>query len=185
MVEVQVNLPGSPDFDPSKPWVFKFRKDDGCIACDVFIYVDDIRVTGRNRDEAWKACRRVYSKLNYLGVQDAARKRRDASQTPGAWAGSVIYATDEDVVILVTCEKWDKGITQLSELSGLLDQKRIKRKRHQEIRGFLDSIANTYPIIKFYLMGFHLTIDGWRKDRKSEGWKTAHCDVDEEGRMDE
>jgi hypothetical protein len=45
--EVQVNLPGSPGYGPSKPWLFKFRKDDGCIACNVLVYINDLRVTIR------------------------------------------------------------------------------------------------------------------------------------------
>jgi len=177
--EAVTNLPGSDDYDPSKPWIFKLRKNDGCLACDVFIYVDDLRVTGCTRLEAWKACRKVCSTLNHLGIQDAARKRRDSSQTAGAWAGSVVYTTSEDVVVLVTTEKWNKGKSQLSEMSALVNNNLVSRKRLQEVRGFLNYIANTYPIIKSYLMGFHLTIDGWRKDRNKEGWKNLQYEFEE------
>lgn len=41
---VRLNLPGSKDYDPAMPWVSKVRLDDGHVACDLFIYVDDGRV---------------------------------------------------------------------------------------------------------------------------------------------
>jgi hypothetical protein len=44
--EVVLNLPGSDDYDPSKPWVTKYRMEDGRIAADLFIVVDDLRPTG-------------------------------------------------------------------------------------------------------------------------------------------
>ena len=76
------NLPGSDNYDPTKPWVFKTR-EDGVIACDIFIYVNDLRVTGANKREAWQACCRATSVLCYLGIQDTPRKRRDLSNVAG------------------------------------------------------------------------------------------------------
>ena len=42
---VRLNLPGSKDYDPSLPWVSKVRLD-GLVACEVYFYVDDGRITG-------------------------------------------------------------------------------------------------------------------------------------------
>ena len=39
---VRLNLPGMKIYDPTLPWVFKYRKD-GSIAADIFIYIDDRR----------------------------------------------------------------------------------------------------------------------------------------------
>ena len=47
-----LNLPGMKEYDPSKAWVAKIRYDDGRVACDVFIYVDDLRTVGPTRDES-------------------------------------------------------------------------------------------------------------------------------------
>jgi hypothetical protein len=85
--KVVLNLPGSEDYNPSKPWVYKLRLDDRRIAADLFIFVDDLRPTGPSRKEAWLAAWRAASKLNYLGIQGAPRKRRHSSKNPGAWAG--------------------------------------------------------------------------------------------------
>jgi hypothetical protein len=43
---VRMNLPGSEGYDPSKPWASKIRSEDGNIAADLFIFVDDLRPTG-------------------------------------------------------------------------------------------------------------------------------------------
>ena len=103
-----LNLPGSDTYNPSLPWVCKVRKQDGKVTNDFFIYVDDQRVTGSTRSQAWVACQRVSSIINWLGIQDAPRKRCDSSRTSGAWAGSVVYSTEEDLFALVTEEKWMK-----------------------------------------------------------------------------
>jgi hypothetical protein len=43
---VELNLPGSSSFVPSKPWVSKLKIPERMIACDFFIYVDDVHTTG-------------------------------------------------------------------------------------------------------------------------------------------
>jgi hypothetical protein len=113
---VRLNLPGSNDYDPSKPWVSKIRLEDEQIAADLFILVDDMRPTGPSWKECWLAARRAGSKLNYLGIQDAPRERCDSSKSPGAWAGGVIHTTPEGVFVLISREKWDKAKAQLEEV---------------------------------------------------------------------
>ena len=49
-----LNLPGSEEYDPSKPWVFKVR-EDGHIAVDFCTFVDDARQTAPTKKEAWQA----------------------------------------------------------------------------------------------------------------------------------
>jgi len=105
--KVAMNLPGSSDYDPSLPWVFKCRID-GEIACDLFVYVDDLRPTGPTEEDCWLATRRVGYILNSRGIQDLSRKRRPPTQTPGAWAGSVISTTAEQVRVEVSQDKWLK-----------------------------------------------------------------------------
>jgi hypothetical protein len=85
--KVHMNLPGSPEFNPALPWVSKIRLDDNNIACDIVIFVDDLRVTGPTKDECWKAGQRGAQILNHLGLQDAPHKRRDSSQASGPWSG--------------------------------------------------------------------------------------------------
>jgi hypothetical protein len=105
---IQMNLPGSESYDPSLPWVSNVRLNDGRIAVDQFIYVDDVRLTGSSSRECWQAGQRAASIANTLGIQDAARKRRFSSRKPGAWAGSVVETSDDGVFVTVSQEKWDK-----------------------------------------------------------------------------
>jgi hypothetical protein len=41
----------------------------------------------------------------------------------------------------------------------------------ESVRGSLVYLQRTYPAITPYVKGFHLTIDSWRHDRDSEGWR--------------
>ena len=45
----------------------------------------------KNRWRSLEKTCRLAKGLSYLSLQDAARKRRDGSQKPGAWAGSVCH----------------------------------------------------------------------------------------------
>jgi hypothetical protein len=169
---IEMNLPGSLGYDPTKPWVFKSR-EDGDPAADFALYVDDNRSVGNTREEARLAARRVASVCSYLGIQDASRKRRSASKTPGAWAGTVILTDEDGVYVTVSQEKWEKSramvastLEELEANDGWLDHKALERRR-----GFLLYVTRTYPTMVPYLKGMHLTLDGWRKGRDDEGWK--------------
>ena len=39
--------------------------------------------------------------------------------------------------------------------------------------GFLLYVTRTYPSMVPYLKGIHLTLDSWRPQRDSEGWKDS------------
>ena len=171
---VRLNLPGSPEYRPDLPWVSKVREEDGKVAADKVVFVDDARTSGNGQKEAWQATRRVGSKLTYLGLQDASRKRRRVSSTPGAWAGCVVWTSREQGVFsLVSNEKWDKTKALVAELDEMiqLQQEALDRKRLEEIRGFLVHIGGAYRGINPYLNGLHLTIDGWRPNRDTDGWR--------------
>jgi hypothetical protein len=77
--------PGLSLYDPKLPWVSKVRVSDGEIACDLFIYVDDGRVTAPNKEESRLATRQAASRLSRLGIHGAPRKRRwaDDGREPG------------------------------------------------------------------------------------------------------
>jgi hypothetical protein len=179
--DVRLNLPDSEVYDPSLPWVYKVRRD-GSPAADFFLYVDDNRTTGDSKQEAWLAARKVASVCSYLGIQDAFRKRRQASQTQGAWAGAVVSTDADGVYVSVSQEKWDKSKTvikatkdEMEEIDGWLQRKDLESRR-----GFLLYVTRTYPAMVPYMKRFHLTIDGWHTGRDSEGWKYLSREVREE-----
>lgn len=182
---VRLNLPGTENYDPSLPWVSKVRLDDGKIACDLFIYVDDGRVTAPTKVESAKATRQAAAVLNSLGVQEAARKRRWGSRKAGAWAGLIVQTTDDEVIVMVDPEKWLKTKRYIGDIldelknsgNGKLNRKELERKR-----GFLIYVTRTYPSMVPYLKGMHLTIDGWRRHRDEEGWKLTKKEIRELGK---
>jgi hypothetical protein len=141
--KVRLNLPGSQEYDPELPWVSKVREDGKTLAADAFYFVDDARPTGPSKKEAWQAARKVGSTFSWLGIQDAARKRRDSSQRPGAWAGAVVVATGEGVYLLVSQEKWDKVKVLLTEVIDMweMSKNNMSRKRLEQIRFFLTMCA--------------------------------------------
>jgi hypothetical protein len=159
-VRVRLNLPGSYDYKPGSPWISKVRAG-GRISSDLFTFVDDLRPTGPGRIECWKAARRAASILNWLGIQDAPRKRRDSSQSPGAWSGSVVRITPDGVCVLALEDKWNKAKLMLSEIEEMLEQNpnSLPRKRLEQIRGFLIYVTRTYPYMVPYLIRLHMTID--------------------------
>lgn len=106
---LELNLPGDVSYSPSRPWVSK-RRQDGSLAADIHSYVDDERVTGPTREETWAGSSKLAKLRAYLGLQDAARKRREPSQEPGPWAGVVAHSRlGEPVYKLVTQIRWDKA----------------------------------------------------------------------------
>ena len=78
-------MPGTPEYDPTLPWVAKIRVG-GTLATEFFIYVDDVRIKVLGEDGVWEAIRRISSIADYLGIQDAAKKRRAPSVHAGACA---------------------------------------------------------------------------------------------------
>jgi hypothetical protein len=105
-----MNLPGSVLYDPRVQGVSKLRKEDGRVAADLVIYIDDFRPTAPNEQECWQAARKAGSTLNFMGLQEALRKYRPGSMTPGPWAGYMAYNNDGEVVrVLIANTKWDKG----------------------------------------------------------------------------
>jgi len=118
---VELNLPGDPAYSPVRPWVSK-RQKDGTLADDLVSFVDDIRPTGPTEKKARQASQVMAKESAYRGIQDAARKRRDISQTPGAWAESVVHTTDSSVTIMLEQTKWDKTKVRLQWVSCQLEE---------------------------------------------------------------
>ena len=168
-VRVWLNLPGSKTYDPTLPWVMKIRVD-GHLACEVYLYVDDGRITGWCSLECWRAARRFCAECTRLGIQDASRKRTAPTQQPGPWAGTVVH-THEGVVATVSSVKWERTRSLILELRDLHQERAIPHKRLEQIRVFLIYVARTYRWMTPYLKGIHLTLDSWREDRDGDGWK--------------
>ena len=99
---VILNLPGSVDFNPSLPFVIKWDSMANMIANAIKAYVDDLRVAAATIELAWQASRQVASRIQFLGSQDASRKRRLDN---GHWAGTVFNTEHGQISKTVTLTK--------------------------------------------------------------------------------
>ncbi|KAL7570492.1 hypothetical protein ACA910_004273 [Epithemia clementina (nom. ined.)] len=143
------------------------------MAADVHPYVNDIRETAPTEDSAWEAASRIAKTTSYYGLHDAARKRREPSQAPGAWAGALIITGEDGVFKLVLQERWDKVKGHIATLKLWSDQAEANRKDLEQIRGLLVYVSLTYTTMTPYLKGIHLSLESWRIDRDEERWRMA------------
>ena len=130
-------------------------------------FMDDIRVMGHSIKNCWQCSRRLASIIQYLGNQDAARKRTPPSLNAGAWAGCVAK-TEGSVTKTITQEKWNKAKNYLAELRSYIGNKDhpgpISHKFLEWMRGYFNHIALTYDIIIPSMRGLHNIIDSWQSN---------------------
>ncbi len=69
--KVKLNLPGSKGYRSDLPWVMKVRSD-GHLAAEIFVYVDDGRLTGHSLELTWKAARTYGAGCSRRGIQDVS-----------------------------------------------------------------------------------------------------------------
>jgi len=127
--------------------VFKWNEIAGKIAGDLRAYVDDLRAIGWSHEHAWQIARHIASRLQYLRIQDAARKRRIDN---GPWAGSIFISSKDKVQRTVSQSKWDKGRNYVLELASFLNKNKdgnLDYKHLERVRGFLCHLAMTYEIL--------------------------------------
>ena len=72
------------------------------------MYAYDERSVACEELESWLVARQVVSKCNYLGIQDASRKRKAPSREAGAWQVSVVWSENNCTRMSVTPPRWDK-----------------------------------------------------------------------------
>ena len=193
---IRLNQPGDVDYRPDLPWIMLLRKD-GALASSVCQYIDDLRTCAKDETTAWEASSRIAKTLGWLGLQDAARKRRAPSQSPGAWSGATVITKEDNVFQSVTPERWLKTQTHIRWLASCIgktdgvsakvlsaeeleaaasrtERSPIDHKRLESCRGFLVYVSNTYRAMIPYLKGIHLTVDSWRPDRDDDGWRLPY-----------
>jgi hypothetical protein len=173
--QVILNLPGMKEYNPVMPRVYRWNSIDNCMACFFGTYIDDIRSGGPTERSCRETSRRIASRINYLGQQDAVRKRGHPAKTPRAWAGAKCEASEkEGLFVLSTDAKWAKSKAIIVKWLELLEVDSVETLSYtspEKDVGFLCHISRTYPAIFPYLKGFYNTLNGWRVDRDTDGWK--------------
>jgi hypothetical protein len=175
--KVIMNLPGLDNYDPTMPWVYRWNSIIKGLPSFFSTYIDDIRSGSEDETSCRLVTRRVASRLNYLGQQDASRKRGHPAKEPRAWTGAKCMAKEEDgLYVFSPQEKWNKAKFIISKLhshvvvnsNSLLEHKSLERDV-----GFLCHISRTYPAIFPYLKGFYNSLNSWRIGRNKDGWKIS------------
>jgi len=170
---IVLNLIGSENYNPALPNVYKWNDLAAHIAGEIKAYVDDLRVIGFNLEHAWAIARLIASRLQFLGIQDAPRKRRTDN---GAWAGTIYHTSSTKIQTTVSVIKWKKAKDYIDMLNmEIRDNPEVEFnfKLLEQIRGFLCHLAMTYEILFPFLKGFHLTLCSHLPKRNEEGWKLA------------
>ena len=174
-----LNLPGMKNYNPSLPKGYKWNDADQCIAGNFEHYVDDIRSSHSTEEGCVLVSRRIASTCNFLGIQDAARKRHFPSKKPRVWCGAKTATDDKGLYTSTTQLKWDKGKNiiggWLEELLGSTDNT-LLRKPMLSGRGFLVHLSRTYPALVPFMKGVHHTLESWRRGRTADGWKFTRDD---------
>ena len=171
--QIILHLPGDENFNPSLPFVIKWDAVSNRIAAAIRAYVDDLRVIAPTRELVWAADRQVAARLQYLGSQDAPRKRR---MDNGPWAGTVFGASSDTVSKTVTQAKWDRGKKLIDEIASEIasdPNTEFEYKRLERVRGYLCHLAMTYDVFFPYLKGFHLTLTYNKFHCDEDGWKLS------------
>jgi hypothetical protein len=174
---VHLNMPGDAAYDPRLVRVHKIDAVHDRVTGDVIVFVDDVRTTGQTAELAWAVARRIGSRAQYLGTQDASRKRRPPSKSPGAWAGRVFSTANGVISKSVAPAKWRRAKEIIEKWrdrlrgdpSADLGYKELERDRE-----FLVHMAMTFEDIHPYLKGFHLTLASHLSQRDKDGWKLAN-----------
>ena len=111
------------------------------MACLFGTYINDIRIGGPTERAYQATSRRVASRINYLGQQDASRKRGQPSKVPRAWAGLKCCALEDDGLFVFSTEhKWQKAKIMVGKWHKVVATEKMKTVSFGELEkdvGFL------------------------------------------------
>jgi hypothetical protein len=157
--KVVLNLPVSPDYDPSKHRVQLLRYDGRiAVGCIAFFY--DGRSYAPDNELAQRGITQMCSSLQWLGNQEATRKRRSGGMRPGAWSGACVFIDQNLARKCLSQIKWEKlKLCVKLFLDHALKRIVANRKMVLEKRGFMVYCGCTYDSIPPYIKGIHLSLE--------------------------
>ena len=160
--KVVLNCPGSKMFYPWFPWVYKWDNIHKSVAGPSVTFVDDSRASGKDSEHVWQVSQQAATHLQYLWIQNAPRTIRPPTQVrTGAWAGSIIEASQDSVFKSIAKSNWDRVLPIirriLQEIELTVDDK-LDFKHLERERGFLVRNIMTYRTVNPYLKGMHHSI---------------------------
>jgi hypothetical protein len=187
--QVNLNLPGMPEFDPARPKVMKRDSLRCCVAADFATFMDNLRGGAPGANEAWISRDCVAKTIQHKGCQDAPRKAGYPNKSPQPWTGGLVRIDEAGIYISLPLDKWNKvkgiltfyakEIAHHPHRRPLLSHKTLERKL-----GFLCHAAQTVKEFRPFLHGFYDTLNSWRPNAANksveEMWEgTDRSGVDE------
>ena len=172
------NFPFDQNYDPSLPRIIRVRHD-GEMAAATPAFVDDGRIAGVSEQICDAATHRFCTRINYLGEQNASRKRRPKSRKPGAWTGKMLWTTDPHPVKGVLPEKWKLQRDDLLALKKLSDEG-VDPERSLFLTVTCRGMSQTevYSDLRPYYKSFYNALEAWRPNRSDDGWKLQDFDAE-------
>jgi hypothetical protein len=176
---VRLNLPGMPEFDPSRPKVMKWDSVRGCVAADFVTFMDDLRGGAPSANDAWLSRDCVAKTIQHKGCQDAPRKAGYPNKSPQPWTGGLVRIDGSGIYISLPLEKWNKVKGILAFYAKEIAHHPLRRptfshKTLERKLGFLCHAAQTVKEFRPFLRGFYDTLSSWRTNTPTksveEGW---------------
>ena len=173
------NFPFQKNYDPSLPRIIRIRQD-GEMAAGTSAFVDDGRTAGVTDTICDQATHRFCTRINYLGEQNASRKRRPTTTNPGAWTGKMLWTNEPHPMKGVLPEKWNIQRDDLLLLKHLADEG-ISPERSLFLSATCRGMSQTevYSDLRPYYKSFYNALNAWRPNRCADGWKLDKTEADD------
>jgi hypothetical protein len=119
--------------------------------------------------------------LQLVGHSGRVKKEVRGVKSAGSMGGIYGYTDDSaaGVRIVVSRKRWAKAkrlLVMLHEL--VLASEWVDHKMLERIRGFMVCVDCTYTPFTPFLVGLHMSIDGWGTGRDDEDWRLRQAELE-------
>ena len=157
------------------PDLLKWNDRLGSIAAFFTTYIDNIRSRASSEEACRRVSARIAARINYLGQQDASRKRGRPAQSPCPWARGLIKTIpNKGIFVLTTQAKWDKAEAMINALYDDVVVNKLEKicyKRLDREVEFLCHLTRTYYFAFPYLKGYYNSLNRRQFSRDVDGWE--------------
>ena len=168
---IRLNLPGDPSYSPKIPWMSKLWGGVQELGADFTTYVDYSIVSAGPEKEPWREAQRVGSIWQYLGLQDAPRKRKMYRKGGGPWRGTKVHIIYGSISYANRDKMGKDAARNLKWMQRVASVEPLDCKELQSYQVLLNYLFATHSSCRPFLKGMHLTLDSCRSYWDSEGWK--------------